>query len=494
MPGQFFYIHGISSHDYLYANEDCFMKCLPIVLFLFLVLVNIHGIGHAEYVFKKDGSIIKGSIVADEIATISLKKEAGGVERINRQDIMRIVYTDLYMGKVYARLTSGEVAEGYQVDEDRDNYFFRKDINKPAEFTLSRKKVMFIARTNPTDLKGTASTEFINVAWSPPFKPAKSYKIYIRDVKEKEEKFKVAGETDELVYKLKNLHKSWSYEVYATAVSDTGEESLPSEKIIVNTLPDFPENLMLTEILSEDKQRVTLTFGWTDVADPLSRVKSYSIYEIVDGERKKRGTSKGGEFVIRDYPAEGRHWFSLVAVNDLGTESDEVKTVYDAGFKLYIRGLGSYVYPMGVMRKMAASGYGGLIDLGLSTKNLSLGLETGVYTYNCTEDINSMLMFPVLIEFNYRMPLFWHFLFRPVIKAGGSYDMIKYVVHDVTNPLITSTTTSKGFDPMVSAGGYLQFEILDRISIFGGTEFSTIFQKSGRMSFLNGSFGAEIIF
>jgi len=179
--------------------------------------------GSAEYVFKTDGSIIKGAIVSDSAAALTVKDAAGAVIRIDRKEILRIIYTDLYMGKVYARLTTGEVVEGYQIDEDRDNYIFRKDINKPDEFPIPRKKVMFIARTNPTDLNGAATTESITLTWSPPFKPASRYRIYIRDVINKEEKFKAAGETDDLVFKLKDLQKSWSYELYATAVSENGD-------------------------------------------------------------------------------------------------------------------------------------------------------------------------------------------------------------------------------------------------------------------------------
>lgn len=452
--------------------------------------------GRAEFIFKKDGAIIKGKIVSDEATTLSVKKESGAVEQIYRKDIMRIIYTELYLGKVYARLTSGEVIEGYQIDEDRDSYFFRKNIYKPEEFTIPRKKVMFIARTNPTDLKGFASTEQIKIEWSPPFKPAKYYKIYVRDVKGKEEKFTVAGETADLTFKLKKLRKSWSYELYATAISDTGEESLPSEKIVVNTLPNPPEKLVLTEALSKDGKKVTLTFSWKDVADPESRVKSYVIHEIIDEQKKKQGSSAGGGFVIKDYLAEGRHYFSLAAVNDLGTESDDLRAIYDAGYKIYARATGSFLYPMGIMHTMASSGFGCLAGagLGLSGKNYSFGLESGLLLFNPAEEIKSMIMIPVLLEIDYRIPLVHAFSFRLALKAGGSYDMIQYLVHDKTDPLITSTTNKSGFDPMVGAGGYLHYTVTERMDVFCGADYSAIFQKSGRMMFMNFSFGAERIF
>lgn len=470
------------------------MKFRPILFLVFLIIMILNLNANAEYVFKKDGAIIKGAIVADDVVTISVKGESGTVERIDRKDIMRIIYTDLYLGRVYARLTTGEVIEGYQVDEDRDDYFFRKDITKPEEFTIPRRKVMFIARTNPTDLKGFASIEIITLSWSPPFKPAKFYRVYMRDVKSREEKFRLVSETDELAITLKDLKKSWSYELYATAVSDAGEESLPSEKLVVNTLPEAPRKLNIIEKNSEDGKTVTLTLKWTDVEDPDSRVKSYNIYETEGSERKKKGASSGGEFVIKDFPAEGRHWFSVVAVNDLFTESDEIKAVYDAGYKIYIRCMGTYIYPMGTMTELASYGYGGLFDIGVSKKKYSIGIETGYLAFAAAEEIESMVMIPVLLELDYRIPLFFSLSLTPVLKAGGSYDTIKYIERDKTDPLITIINSSSSFDPMVSAGGYLHFGITDSIDVFGGAEYAIIFQKSGRMNYAGTSFGVEFIF
>jgi hypothetical protein len=468
-----------------------------------LMLTSISGrLLLAEFIFKKDGSIIRGSIVKDYPGSISVKKNDGVIEQVNRSDIMRINYTELYLGKVYARLTSGEVVEGYQVDEDRDNYFFRKDITSTEEFKIQRKKVMFIAHTNPTDVKGNPSTVFINMTWSPPFKPAKFYRVFIRDVKNNEETFRNSGETVETVYTLTNLIKSWTYELYATAIADTGEESLPSEKIIVNTLPEQPQNLILNEELSQDGRTVTLTFKWDNVTDPDSRVKNYNIYETVDGEKIKKGTSEGSEFTIKDFPAEGKHRFSLVAVNDISAESAEVKAVYDAGYKIYVNGEAAYVYPLGTMRDMAASGYGGMVRSGIIWRKYSLGIETGIMTYNPSKYIKSMMMAPLLLEAGYEIllpglfskQLPGLFTIKPYLKAGWSFDMIKYVVYEPSNPLIEGTKTEKSFDPMASAGAYLNYEHNEKINIYCGAGYSGVFQKSGRLDFINLSFGAGTVF
>ncbi len=465
------------------------MRCFSTVIVFVIFIINIAVIGSAEFVFKKDGSIIKGKILSEDNSGVSFKNEAGITIRINREDVMRVLYSDLYMGKVYVRLTSGEVLEGYQVDEDNDGYIFRKDINKPAEFTILRKKIMFIARTNPTDLTGESFIDRIIIKWSPPFKPAKLYKVYMREVK-KGEKFRVVGETEDLSYSLKKLGRCTGYEIYVTAIGDAGEESLPSEKITANTIPYPPEDLKMTEKYSQDNKTVSLTMTWEPVDDPQSRVKSYTIYKTDDG-RKKLGTAKTGEFVIKDFPAEGRHLFAVVAVNDAGTESEDVKTVFDAGYQIYTRVSGIYIVPFGDLAVIADSGYGGLLDISIGKKMLSAGIETGYMNFSVTDsDIKSMSIVPLLAAVDYRIPLFFTLSLRPVLKAGAGYCMTEYIIHP---PLKTETSKKNEFSPMGSLGLFIDLRIKD-FFISGGAEYSGIFQKSGTMTFAGCSFGVGVVF
>lgn len=457
---------------------------------LFLAIIAMPITGSAEYVFKKNGAIIKGRILSDTSAAIVVKEDNGNVILINRYDLMRVLYTDLYMGKIYIRLTSGEIVEGYQVDEDRDVYVFRKDINKPAEFKIPRKKVMFIARTNPTDLTGEASIDKIIIKWSPPFKPAKLYRVYMRQVK-KNEKFNVIAETDKTAYTIKKLARSASYEIYVTAIGDSGDESLPSDKIISNTIPYPAENLVIAEKYSQDGKKVTLTMKWTPVKDAESRVKSYTIYKT-DDERKKLGTTRGNEFIIKDFPAEGKHWFAVVAVNDFNTESADVRAVYNAGYIISVRLSGAYLIPFGDLGVIADSGYGGLLDITIGAKSISAGIETGyLYFQTADKDIKNIGLIPLLLIMDYRMPLYLNLNFRPIIKAGAGYSMIEYVRH---LPLGTEIYKKSEVNPMISFGSYLDFQITEDLIISGGVEFSALLQKNGTMNYMSCIFGAEMIF
>ncbi len=468
------------------------MNKLIFVTVLFLSIIP--SLANAEFIFKKDGEIVKGSILEETQYYMTIQKKGGVVERINRNIIIRVLFTDLYMGKIYIRLTSGEVIEGYQVDEDRDVYVFRKDINKPAEFTVERKKVMFISRTNPTDLTSEPSIDRILIKWSPPFKPAKLYKVYMRE-KKKSQDFELIGETDDVIYTLKNLGKSASYEIYVTALSDANEESLPSEKITANTLPFAPEDFNITDKLSPDGQKVKLTLSWVPVTDVESRVKSYTIYKIDDRERKKLGNTKGSEFITKEFPAEGKHWFAVVAVNDLGTESADLKALYDTGIKICARISGTYLIPSGDLGVITTSGYGGLLDLTLGGKSFSAGVETGFLTFDVADnDIKSMSIIPLLGIAEYRLPLFYTVSLRPVIKAGMAYQMVEYLKHDTTDPLITKTISKNRSDAMASVGVNLDLWIEDRFVLSLGTEYSVLFQNSGSMRFMSCTFGAALIF
>jgi len=469
------------------------MKSVFIVLTVFLLQLFICVNAYSEYIFKKDGSIIKCTIIRDESSYVLVRDDSGRNVNIPRNSIMRVLYSELYIGKVYIRLTDGKVLEGYQVDEDRDDYYFRKEINNPAEFKISRKKVMFIARTNPTDLSSEASVERILIRWSPPFKPAKFYRVYLRK-NVKGEKFTAIGETEENFFNIRELDKCTAYEVYVTAISDSGEESLPSEKIVTNTTPLSPTEPELIEKYSDDGKSVTLTFRWKPVTDPGSRVKSYAVYQA-GSERKKLGTLSGTEYVIKGFPAEGKHLFAVVSVNDSGVESSDLEIIYDAGYRFFYSFSFLYLAPYGDLAVVAEPGYGFLISAFIGRKYFSAGFETGFFRFEGTDrDIKKMSVVPLLLLVNYSVPLFSKVSLRPVIKAGAGYQMFEYLRHPQSDPSDPEVYKKDRFNPMLAAGCFIETGLTDMVSVFGSGEYYSIFQKSGRMSFSGYSIGAALKF
>jgi hypothetical protein len=58
---------------------------------------------------------------------------------------MRILYTELKMGKVYVQKRNGESIIAYIVNEDRNQFTLRLDLYKPQEFNIKRNDILFIA-------------------------------------------------------------------------------------------------------------------------------------------------------------------------------------------------------------------------------------------------------------------------------------------------------------------------------------------------------------
>jgi hypothetical protein len=142
-------------------------------------------------------------------------------------------------------MTNGETNECYIVDEDGKNYVVRKDIDRLEEYTIPRTKVMFVARSNPTDLVGKAGKTGIDLTWNPPFVPGEKYRIYLRA--DSETTFLKIAETQKPRYAIKDLKNNTKYIVYVTSIDPKGTESLPSEHISVST----------SDILSQDSKEIS---------------------------------------------------------------------------------------------------------------------------------------------------------------------------------------------------------------------------------------------
>ncbi len=99
----------------------------------------------AEYVFLKDGSIIECSIIKDSSSSIQVRLKNNETEIIKYSSILRIVYTDMTLKKIYVQLRNGKVLKVYKVNEDQDSYTFRKSLYKPEEFKLKRNEILHIS-------------------------------------------------------------------------------------------------------------------------------------------------------------------------------------------------------------------------------------------------------------------------------------------------------------------------------------------------------------
>lgn len=100
----------------------------------------------AESVFLKDGSIVEGRVVRENDREVQLALSAGGRSSIPRGEILRTVYHEEYKQKRFIYLMSGEMIEGFIVDEDRETYTYRRDLASARENRVARSKVDFISK------------------------------------------------------------------------------------------------------------------------------------------------------------------------------------------------------------------------------------------------------------------------------------------------------------------------------------------------------------
>ena len=234
------------------------IKYIPgVILIIFLMPVIPLK---AEYLFLKDGTIIKGKIVNETANDVVISDEQNKVVAYPHNKIMRVLYTEINMGKIYVQLKNGENFRGYLIDEDRDTYTFRHVINKPEEFTVQRSKVLFIAERNPSELKGESSYTEISLTWSPPYDKMKFYNIYYK--KKKNDKYILADKAWKNSFNLKGLNNFTKYFIMVTGVDDTGVETTPSNEIEITTLARVDVELkngktLKTNLVAEDWEKYT---------------------------------------------------------------------------------------------------------------------------------------------------------------------------------------------------------------------------------------------
>jgi hypothetical protein len=202
-----------------------------------LVLVITIPAG-AEYIFLKDGSIIKGRVIKETLDDVIFTDEQKKESRYPRKDVIRIFYGTLKTGKLYIQRVEGDPIEAYLVDEETDSYTFRIELNHPEEFTLKKEEIYFMTQKNPSGLKISdyVGATSVSISWLPPYTPIKKYNIYIRE--SKSEKFELLESTDRRSVILGNLRPETTYYLYITCVDGNNYESLPGNEIKITTLAE----------------------------------------------------------------------------------------------------------------------------------------------------------------------------------------------------------------------------------------------------------------
>jgi hypothetical protein len=427
--------------DLVYSGDDMKHK---ILLAAITACITMTIPLYAEYVFLKDGSIIQGQILKDAAGSITIRDNEKKVKTIPRTNIMRVLYTQLYMGKVYVQKTDGKSIICYMVDEDQETYTFREDLYKPVEFKLKRDQVMFMARGNPTGLQGEPGTDSIDLKWFPPYNPVKKYRLYLKV--QGEVKYTKVDEFRGTTYSLKKLKSNTKYNTYVTALDAAGDESLPSNEFTFTTLnikPDRPLNLRLdkrtvqqTEMKKGKKVQVEVKkqyLAWDEVKDTDGTIKGYNIYEHKDGRDVKIATVKNNEYEIPD--GKSVYDLKITAIDDRGDESVNAGMRTDFAWGIDIKL--NYLVPAGDFSDMVGNGFGALFLFrfnGLFSEYFNAGFGTGIRYYTgSNEYAEKMYQVPLIVNAGVNIPLLSGLSLVPEVSAGYAFNSMTYKLLNSTS-------------------------------------------------------------
>ena len=453
---------------------------------LLTMIITLASVMHsyAEFVFLKDGTIIQGVISSDSASAVIIVDKEKKRQNVSRNNIMRILYTDLYLGKIYVQKTDGKNEICYMVDEDRDTYTFRRELYSPEEFTIRRDQVLFMARGNPTGLEGTADTDRLDLKWSSPYNPVKKYRLYIKEPGDTV--FKTAEETGSKSCSLENLKSNTKYVFYVTAIDAEGNESLPSNELTISTLnikPGKPGNMHYQIKRLKNGETVKGGSGsaadfitWGAVTDPDGVVKGYNIYYLRNGVEEKIGTVAGTEYEI---PGDKSVYdIRIKAVDDRGDESPASRIRHSRAVKTGIQPV--FFIPSGSLAEMFDPGFGVLIyfseknfllsdlELGISMSAIKLpGSDKDKYT--------DMFLAPVTADAGYHIPVSEFLTVMPFISIGYTFMDVNYIS-------VFENKNKKSWEPFVRAGAMLNFEFED-MQVSAGTDYGFISETSGMKPF-----------
>lgn len=345
-------------------------KKRAITLAIILIIITSGIRLSAEYVFLKDGTIIKCAVSNETPGSITVLTDEKKAVTYRRGDIVRILYTNLHLGKQYIQKTDGAVVEAFIIDENQDDYTVRMELNSPKEFTIKRDTVLFITRKNPSGLQGRVARKYVDLSWNAPYNPINPVKYYTVYIREKGGTYRAAGRTGQLRYRVTGLLCNTEYSGMITATDKTNHESLPGNEVRMMTLkgmPTPPRTARVSTVTSNGGRLCTAHLSWDTAVDPCGGViTGYGIYikddsaasnaaDPVTGKRfpgyRFVGTTSGTAYRIENLKDATRY-------NILITSLDNMKSESTSGLKIALTTKNippDYPYPV-ICRKTVSPG------------------------------------------------------------------------------------------------------------------------------------------
>lgn len=467
---------------------------------LLLCAFGTHAVLRGENVFLRDGSIINGNITKENALTITVKKKQDGKnETIPRQNILRILYTQLSLGKIHIQMRNGKNFEAYIVDEDQASYTFRKVLTSPREEVVKRSEVLFIAERNPSGLSGTADTNRIDLTWYPPYNPVKSYRVYMREKGKGD--FRAAGGTGRKSHTVRELKSNTAYLFKVTAIDDNDEESLPSNELALTTKnirPNPPREINAIKSTPGADGKIAATLRWQAATDPDGSIKGYRVFRSREGEYVRIAEPNTTSYTVSGLEQERRHTFGVCAVDDRGDVSEiESVSFGTSGYSATVNV--AFILPVGKLADLFKIGYGVTATFTAEIvlhDRVEAGIEAGYYRFTSAHydvegadrDVEGGYMAPVMVRLGYGFTPIESMRLTPFIAGGASYNSITY-----TNRFLVKTKDT-GFEPVFSLGGAARYDAWESMFLYGEARVTAIAEKDSALSFIALSLGAGMKF
>jgi hypothetical protein len=445
----------------------------------------------AESVFLKSGPVVRGKIASENAAAITVTDDRGERRVIPRTDVLRVLYMDIYLGRMVVRLTDGRSFLAYLAFEDTESYTFRKEINRTEEFTVPRKQVLFMARSNPTDLECRGRRDSIVLSWNAPYRPPARYRIYIKEAGEKE--YRAAGSSRWTRSVIRGLKNKTAYTVIVTAIDRDSTESLPSdERTATTNIPPSPPRFFMKR-QAPDNGRPALALRWKNATDRDGTVTAYRVYARDDARYRLAGETPSTSFTLKDLEP-GNRQFALRAVDDSGGESEEIR-FGSRPVEPEIEARGLYLLPLARLARLAGAGYGASLTVSVAHDTLpplAAGLGAGYCRFMSGSTlVRTAHMVPFYGRIQCRVRLGGPATLSPEFAAGAS--------------LVEITATSRRFlsfsgrglqgrtiEPYVSAGAVLAFRVRDWLFLNVNADYSFLVEGRRCVDFISCGFGIAV--
>jgi hypothetical protein len=455
------------------------------------------GILRAETVFLKDGMILDGSIVSEAAGTVKVRLKDKTTKVVPRTNILRVLYTELYMGKQYVQKVDGKGIICYVVDEDKDTFTFRMELYNPQEFKLKRSEILFMARGNPSGLEGEAKTDSAALKWFAPYNEVKYYKIYARAASEKD--FAMVDESRSKSAVVKKLKSNTKYVFYVTAIDTSGDESLPSNELTISTVNLPPTSPKIDPVVTMPNGDIKVT--WNLCTDPDGKLTGYKVYNMTDGKSEVIADLKTPGYTI---PNGTKYDYIYVsAYDDLKAESDRARV-----FIGYVPSLGISIHPgiivpFGDLADAAKMGYGAGLKFDMSNyfmTKLELKAETGFFYLPGKKKfaekenaVNSVIIVPMMINGGYSFYPVTELSFTPYLGAGAAFVRYDYAYFGIPESKKVNTAEND-IDFALSAGVDARYIWRLRYYFGASVDYKIMFEKSRKLMAHNATFCAGMWF